>query len=123
MSLATTVPRKTAPRLAKPATRYWKGKAPKGVAEAQSDSDEDDDEENEQQDEDVPMGEDSEEEEEGMTLRQDARKPKASMNIALKDVAFKDGKIIVGGREESGRTALEEEEGALIQSTGLITRR
>ena len=29
------------------------------------------------------------------------------MNIALRDVNIKEGKVIVAGREESGRTALE----------------
>lgn len=111
MSLATTVPRKTAQRLAKPATRYWKGKAPKGAAEVQSDSDEDEDGGDEDQEqEDIPIGGDDDEEDEGMTIREDVRKNKASINIALRDVAVsKEGKVIVAGREESGRTALEEE--------------
>ena len=34
----SSAPRKPAPRLARPAARYWKGKAPKGVDVAQSDS-------------------------------------------------------------------------------------
>jgi microfibrillar-associated protein 1 len=37
-------------------------------------------------------------------------KPKA-MNLALKDVSVsKEGKVVVAGREESGRTVLEEED-------------
>ena len=113
MSLATTVPRKQATRLAKPAARYWKGKAPKGVSEIQSDSDEEE-EANDLQEggEEVPLDEQmstggDESEEEGMTLRKEIVKTKA-MNIALKDVSVsKSGQVIVAGREESGRTALE----------------
>ncbi|TFK30674.1 hypothetical protein FA15DRAFT_579639 [Coprinopsis marcescibilis] len=108
MSLATTVPRKTAPRLAKPATRYWKGKAPKGAAEIQDDSDEDEEEQNEE--EDIPIGDESDDDEQEL-VRQDVRRGKTSMNIALRDVAVsKEGKVIIAGREESGRTAAEEEE-------------
>ncbi|KAF5336841.1 hypothetical protein D9611_003403 [Ephemerocybe angulata] len=108
MSLATTVPRKQAARLAKPATRYWKGKAPQGLAEVQSDSDEED-EERDDAGEDVALDEreEEDEEEEGMTLRKGIEKTKA-MNIALKDVSItNDGKVRVAGRDESGRTALE----------------
>lgn len=113
MSLATTVPRKQAARLPKPAARYWKGKAPKGVSELESDSDEEQEERNDfQEGEEVPLDEQisaggDESEEEGMTLRKEIVKTKA-MNIALKDVSVsKNGQVIVAGREESGRTALE----------------
>jgi microfibrillar-associated protein 1 len=113
MSLATTVPRKQAARLAKPAARYWKGKAPKGVTEIQSDSDEEEEERNDlQEGEEIPLDEQmsaggDESEEEGMTLRKEIVKTKA-MNIALKDVSVsKTGQVIVAGKEESGRTALE----------------
>ncbi|KAF6766436.1 splicing factor, Prp19-binding domain-containing protein [Ephemerocybe angulata] len=108
MSLATTVPRKQAARLAKPATRYWKGKAPQGLAEVQSDSDEED-EERDDAGEDIALDEreEEDEEEEGMTLHKGIEKTKA-MNIALKDVSItNDGKVRVAGRDESGRTALE----------------
>ena len=110
MSLATTVPRKTAQRIAKPATRYWKGKAPQGITAVQSDSDEDEDEEQEQAEGDVPLDEElraQSDDEEGMTLRKEVTKSKA-MNIALKDVSVSsDGKVRVAGKEESGRTAQE----------------
>ncbi|RXW18448.1 hypothetical protein EST38_g7417 [Candolleomyces aberdarensis] len=113
MSLATTAPRKQAARLAKPAARYWKGKAPKGVSEIQSDSDEEEEERNDSQEgEEVPLDEQmsaggDESEEEGMTLHKEIVKTKA-INIALKDVSVsKSGQVIVSGREESGRTALE----------------
>lgn len=42
--------------------------------------------------------------------------PKA-INIALKDVSVsKEGKVIVAGREESGRTIEEDEEGVYLHS-------
>lgn len=114
-----TVPRKQAPRLARPAVRYWKGKAPKGVADAESDSDVDDeqaeDELGEHEDGDILIKEagdidvtgSGEEEDDSMqfaTLRGNAK----SMNIALKDVSIsKDGNVIVAGRLESGKTEVE----------------
>lgn len=113
MSLATTAPRKQAARPAKPAARYWKGKAPQGITDVQSDSDEDDEEQRDDLEEgDVALDEEmnmDDEDDQGMTLRnQEVAKTKA-MNIALKDVAVsKEGKVIVSGRDEVGRTALEQ---------------
>ncbi|EPQ61112.1 hypothetical protein GLOTRDRAFT_113563 [Gloeophyllum trabeum ATCC 11539] len=120
--LATTVPRKTAPRPAKPVGRYWKGKAPKGAPELpQSDSDEDDNEDDEQKPEeegderiDEMQGEGDDEGE--LQVRREegpgpGRKGTRAINVALRDVNIsREGKVIVGGREESGRTALEESE-------------
>ncbi|XP_006454544.1 hypothetical protein AGABI2DRAFT_182515 [Agaricus bisporus var. bisporus H97] len=114
----STVQRKQAPRLPRPAARYWKGKAPKGVAEVESD---DSDEELEQQQEDGDVlikdagdidVEGAEEDNEGMQLsgvRADLKK--GSMNITLKDVSVsKEGNVIVAGRLESGKTEMEIEE-------------
>ncbi|RDB29169.1 Microfibrillar-associated protein 1 [Hypsizygus marmoreus] len=105
--------RKQAPRLARPAARYWKGKAPKGVAEAESES-EDEGLQSMEEEGDVPIGGDQdivEEEAEYIVLRTEERKLVKSMNVTLKDVNIsKEGKVIVAGREESGRTAMEEEE-------------
>ncbi|EJD04425.1 uncharacterized protein FOMMEDRAFT_167614 [Fomitiporia mediterranea MF3/22] len=110
-----------APRPARPAARYWRGKAPKGVAELSESDEEDEVGEVEEQAEDeavdIPLGaveasdeEEDDEEEEG---NQHRAKPKATlgkMNIALRDVEVKEGKVIVAGREESGKTAMEESE-------------
>ena len=111
--------RKQAPRPARPAARYWKGKAPKGVDVTALSESEDEEEQNELQEEgDVSMAGDQlvkeeDDEEEDMQMRTVAQKATAkTMNVTLKDVNIsKDGKVIVAGREESGRT-LEEEEGA-----------
>ncbi|KAG5649937.1 hypothetical protein H0H81_001398 [Sphagnurus paluster] len=106
--------RKQAPRLARPAARYWKGKAPKGVVDAESDSEDEGAVQSMEEEGDVPMGGDQDivdDEEEDMPLRTDVKVAAKSMNVALKDVNIsKDGKVIVAGREESGRTAVEEEE-------------
>ncbi|KAF5377222.1 hypothetical protein D9615_006396 [Tricholomella constricta] len=106
--------RKQAPRLARPAARYWKGKAPKGVVEAESDSEDEGGQESMEEEGDIPIGGDQdivEEDEEDMPLRTDPKAAAKSMNVALKDVNIsRDGKVTVAGREESGRTALEEEE-------------
>ncbi|KAK0198042.1 splicing factor, Prp19-binding domain-containing protein [Armillaria mellea] len=108
-----SAPRKQAPRLARPAARYWKGKAPKGVAEVDSDSEEEAPEVEE--DGDVLIGGEQDivqEDDEDLPTAQNVSKAKIkSMNVSLKDVNIsKDGKVIVAGRDESGRTALEDEE-------------
>lgn len=102
--------RKQAPRLARPAARYWKGKAPKGAAEIESDSDADEQEENEDNDVLIEGEQDivKEEDEDGIVLHKAMEKSKA-MNVSLKDVSVsKEGKVIIAGREESGRTLLED---------------
>ncbi|KAF7310495.1 RdRP-domain-containing protein [Mycena chlorophos] len=117
--MSTTTARKQAPRLARPAARYWKGKAPKGVADVDSDSDAEEEEVAVEEEGDVDMG--GEQDfvgggDEGDEGDDDAPAPmvqKAAkiMNVALRDVNIsKDGKVIVAGREESGRTAMEQDE-------------
>lgn len=120
-----TVARKQAPRPARPAGRYWKGKAPKGAADLPS-SDEEDEEELEQEraheaDEDVALtGEqdflsgaamgDEDEDEDGDGLLAPRKLAQGKMSIALRDVNIsKDGKVIVGGKTAS----TEDEEGSL----------
>ncbi|KAI5120237.1 hypothetical protein M0805_000051 [Coniferiporia weirii] len=115
----STTARKQAPRIARPAARYWRGKAPKGVAElSESDEDElgEEAEQEAEEDEDMPLGtmegeaeEEVEEDEQGQPIRVPPKAPAGKMNIALRDVDIKEGKVIVAGREESGRTAMEEE--------------
>ncbi|KAJ7596838.1 splicing factor, Prp19-binding domain-containing protein, partial [Mycena floridula] len=105
--------KKQAPRLARPAARYWKGKAPKGVVEADSDSDVEEEGVDEEAEGDVPVGGDQDivDEDEDIPLRQEPSRVSKAMNIALKDVNIsRDGKVTVAGREESGRTAAEDEE-------------
>lgn len=113
--------RKQAPRLARPAVRYWKGKAPKGAAEADSDSDAEEESPSYLEEGDVPLdGHEVDEDDFGdLSAKQEKIKavPKV-INIALKDVKVsKEGKVIVSGREESGRTALEKEGAITINST------
>jgi len=106
------VARKQAPRLARPAARYWKGKAPKGVANVPSDSDEDESSEVGEEGDVLIGGEQDivEEDDEGVPLRKQPIKAVKSMNVSLKDVNIsRDGKVTVAGREESGRTAMEED--------------
>ncbi|KAI0344292.1 hypothetical protein BDW22DRAFT_1392747 [Trametopsis cervina] len=114
----SSAPRKQAPRIARPAARYWKGKVPKGVDAVASDSDEDDEGEVQEGDEegdvlirDVGADEDGQEDEDGLEVKAAARKAKAGINVALRDVNIsKEGKVIVAGREEVGRTEAELEE-------------
>ncbi|KAI0321005.1 splicing factor, Prp19-binding domain-containing protein [Amylostereum chailletii] len=113
----STAARKQAPRPARPVGRYWKGKAPKGAADLPSSDEEDEEDPQELEEEgDVALSGDQDflagaagedEEDEG-----DAGKGRkvGKMSIALRDVNIsKDGKVIVAGREEVGRTAAEEE--------------
>jgi len=108
----SSAPRKPAPRLARPAARYWKGKAPKGAGEVPSDSDEEEElqqpEEGDIQIGDQDFGEEEDEEDEPPIRAVTKLATAKSINVALKDVNIsKDGKVIVAGREESGRTELE----------------
>lgn len=123
MSLATTVPRKQAQRLARPATRYWKGKAPKGVTDVASDSDDEEDDEGQLEGGDVSMAgeQDIVEEDKEEPAPILAKQPGKAMNVALRDVNIsQEGKVIVAGREESGRTAVEAEEGAFVLSVAIL---
>ena len=120
----STAARKPAARLPRPAARYWKGKAPKGAdAALESDSDYDEEaeqhepqEEGDEQIRDVGgdgYGEGSgEDEEDGLTVRREAvgkqAQARGAINVSLRDVNIsREGKVIVGGKEESGRTAAE----------------
>lgn len=114
-----SAPRKQAQRLARPVVRYWKGKAPKGVdADVDSDSDQEELAEEVAEEGDVDIGGDQDivsedgDGDEDMKPAPAVQKPAAkAMNVALRDVNIsKDGKVIVAGREESGRTAMEDEE-------------
>ncbi|KAF9778125.1 microfibrillar-associated protein MFAP1, Zn finger, CCHC type protein [Thelephora terrestris] len=108
----SSAPRKPAPRLARPAARYWKGKAPKGADDVLSDSDEEEEVQQPEEEGDVLIGDQDfgeGEDEEGPPIRA-VTKPTTTkaINVSLKDVNIsKDGKVIVAGREESGRTELE----------------
>jgi microfibrillar-associated protein 1 len=106
--------RKQAPRLPRPAARYWKGKAPKGADSAvNEDSDEEQEDETPQEAGDVSLsGEIAldalDNDDNDLAVEQNIQIPKRSLNIALKDVSIsRDGKVTVAGREESGMTAAE----------------
>lgn len=117
--LATQVRKHTTARPTRAAGRYWKGKAPKGLTEVPSDSEEEKEQEEAQDERDIPIGgeedivdaeEEEEEEEEGsLPTRSTRAKSARALNVSLKDVSIsQDGKVIVAGREESGRTLVEE---------------
>lgn len=111
-TMATTA-RKQAPRLARPAGRYWKGKAPKDVAGLSSDESDEEKEEVPQEEGDVAFAGEQEflhaehdEEEEEEQGRKGHRTGK--MSVALKNVNIsKEGKVIIAGRQEVGRTEAE----------------
>ena len=104
--------RKQAPRLTRPAVRYWRGKVPKGLTDLNSDSDAEEEPSNLEEG-DIFMNDHDEEEDEGFGIlpKREMVKPK-TMNLILKDVSVsKEGKVVVAGGEESGRTLEEESEG------------
>ena len=106
---SAAAPRKPAPRLPRPAARYWKGKVPKGAGELASDSDEEEEEDAEVGEEgDVPI-EDVEEEEDGLEVRKEAVKAATKgINVTLRDVNIsKEGKVTIAGKSEVGKTAVE----------------
>jgi microfibrillar-associated protein 1 len=112
--MSTAAIRKQAPRIARPAARYWKGKAPKGVADVGSDSDDASEAPSVEEDGDIPISGEQDIADEGDEITPPVHlgvaKSVKSMNVSLKDVSIsKDGKVIVAGREESGRTAVEAE--------------
>ena len=111
LSIMSSV-RKQAPRLARPAARYWKGKAPKGVSNIASGSDSDEPAEGQAEGGDILIQGDQLfiEENDSVTPVQPEPIPLVKgMSVVLKDVDIRDGKVIVAGREESGRTAMEED--------------
>jgi microfibrillar-associated protein 1 len=118
----SSAPRKPAPRAPKPVGRYWAGKAPKGARDIDSDDDEEDDAPAQDLDQpdialageqDIVPADDDEDE---LVAAPAAYKPAKPMNLTLKDVNIsREGKVIVAGRQESGRTL--EEQGVLSSLT------
>ncbi|KAA1468417.1 hypothetical protein DENSPDRAFT_863571 [Dentipellis sp. KUC8613] len=112
----SSAPRKQAPRPAKPVGRYWKGKAPKGAEEQLSSDEEDEEMQLPEEEGDVQVGGEQEflgmggdEEDEDAEAAPKAKVGK--MSVALRDVNIsKEGRVTVAGKEEVGRTELEEEE-------------
>ena len=123
-----TIRPKPAPRLPRPAARYWKGKAPKGLAEVESDSDVDEAQESKIQEDgdvqirdigDIEIGASGEEDEDmGIQVSKTRADVKGkSISVALKDVSVsKEGKVIVAGRLESGKTEMEGQKGVSLPS-------
>ena len=93
--------RKPAPRLARPAARYWKGKAPKG-ANGDTDSEEDQDSPEQQEEGDVLIGGDqdiADDDDVEQPLRPTIKPSTTTkaINITLKDVKIStEGAVIVG---------------------------
>lgn len=110
--MSTTI-RKQAPRPARPAGRYWKGKAPKGAADLSSSDESDDAQEVPQEEGDVAFAgeqeflhaeyDGDEEEEQGLRAQGTGK-----MSVALKNVNIsKEGTVLIDGRQEVGRTEME----------------
>lgn len=105
--------RKAAPRLAKPAARYFRGKAPKGAADIESDSGSEEENASDEAPQDVPFAGDAdssdEEDQPGLDIKASVKDTGKGIHVKLKDVNISEGgKVIVGGKEESGRTAREQ---------------
>jgi microfibrillar-associated protein 1 len=105
----STPARKQAPRLPKPAGRYWKGKAPKGAADLPSSDESDDGGEAPQGEGDVAFAGEQEflHAEHGDEEEEPGRKGH-KISVALKNVNIsKEGKVLIAGRQEVGRTEME----------------
>lgn len=115
LSMSTSTTRKPAPRIAKPAYRYRPGKAPKGYEDAvEEDSDEGEEVEGAEGEDEEGAEErlsevEDEEDDGGMAIKTaPVAKQAKGMSLNLKQVDIsKDGKVIIGGKEETGRTAME----------------
>ena len=111
-TMSTTI-RKQAPRPARPAGRYWKGKAPKGAADISSSDESDDGREVPQEEGDVAFAGEQEflhAEYDGDEEGEQGRKGQkaGTMSVALKNVNIsKEGKVLIDGRQEVGRTEME----------------
>jgi microfibrillar-associated protein 1 len=105
--------RKQAPRLAKPAVRYWKGKAPKGLTEVDSDL----------EDDSVSQVTVAGREESGQTLEEEEdvsqsseyepdsyEKPQVEFRPVFIPVTLPGREESLAGREESSQTLKEDED-------------
>jgi len=111
MSLATERRPKAATKLPTAAKRYRKGKLPEGIAAAadSDDSGAEEQDEDEGEAEDVPFDGLSGDEDEDIPLptARNISAPK-KMNLALRDVAIsREGKVVIAGKHEAGRTGVE----------------
>ena len=106
-SMATTTlsSRKQAPRPAKPAARYWKGKVPKGVTEVASDSDADEEDVVNEDDGDVFIGG-----EQDIVEEEDTAQAAKEIKFSLKEVKLPTvEKVIKSERDVSVEPPAEEE--------------
>jgi len=95
----------------RPAARYRPGKAPVPVADSDSDADDDDQQQHQQADDDDDKGDADEDLAEFSAPQSRNKQQHGSLNVALKQVEVQDGKVRVGGKDESGRTQMESSEG------------
>lgn len=103
-----TAKKKDAPRLPRPVGRYWKGRAPKGTDKIIDDLDSDVDEEETIETGDVLLQDDLQVNVDD-DLQLATAAPTKAINISIKDVNIsEEGKVFVHGKEETGRTALEQ---------------
>ncbi|KAG8764476.1 hypothetical protein FRC16_008365, partial [Serendipita sp. 398] len=118
--MSTARRQQQAPRLARPAQRHFAKKAPRNARDVDDESTDEEQEhqlQDQQQDESVAVGEygDGEEgeEEEGMVLAgkkvgKEGKAKAKGVRVALGNVQIKDGRVLVNGLEESGRTLVEQ---------------
>lgn len=101
----SSAPRKPAQRLARPAARYWKGKAPKGADEVLPDSDEEEELQQPEEEGDIQIGDQDfeQEEDEDETPIRAVAKPVVtkSVNLLVRAVIDKDGRLVPARNEEA----------------------
>lgn len=105
------MPPRQAPRAARPAARYWKGKAPKGLTDLPSDSDDDGDSQEQVEhleDGDVAIQDLEADDDDDLHAAAQTVKSAKGISVTLRDVNIsKEGRVTVAGRDESGRTQFE----------------
>lgn len=106
----------------RPVARYRPGKAPVPVADSDSDDDNDDQQQQQHDDDgEGDQGDDDQDLAEFSAPQHRKQQQQGSLNVALKQVEVQDGKVRVGGRDESGRTQMESSEGEYGASLPLLT--
>lgn len=115
---SATARKKQVARPARPAARYWKGKAPKGADALSSDSDEDEGQEegDEVEEGDEPI--EDVEDDDGLEVRERVAKGAGKINVALKDVSIsREGKVLIAGKEEVAGTSRRASQVAELMSS------
>lgn len=115
MDISHMSTKKPAPRLARPAHRYYKGKAPKDAGDALSSDEEEPERDLQVEADEEAIGSFGDDDAENFIAPKSAiEKNLKPLRVALGNVEVKDGRVIVDGQLESGRTLVEQGENCAV---------